>query len=53
MCQRVVATKRFGNVIAVLKLCDLAEVEILVTFYWFTAKVDNLNMNVDVTAKKE
>ena len=45
MCQRVVASKRFPNVIAVLELCDLAEVEIFVTFYRFTTEVNDLNIN--------
>ena len=31
--------------IAVLELCDLAEVEIFVTFYRFTTEVNDLNIN--------
>ena len=40
--QRVVASHRLRNVVAVLELSDLAQVEVLVTLDWLTTKVNHL-----------
>ena len=40
--QRVVASHRIRNVVAVLELSDLAQVEVLVTLDWLTTKVNHL-----------